>query len=452
MNDFELDQALEGIGARRTGVMTPAGLRTRVRAVPQEIPARRSWWPSIGVDRWGSRFSTMPAALTGAVVLLVAGVVLTGTLLMPPTANPVPGAETSDLAPSATAFDLMPDVNLKVEEIRPGVHQILSDGVRALDRNVLDVAVTPDGDVWVSKARARNGGSLGDNRIIRLGDPAASLRGDPHGLSIDVDFDGHLVASRPLAYVRLEGTDWVRLEGVSRVLADFPRCVSGFKGQSKFRGGVAADGSCWAAGPAGEPVRSYEDQTTAQRYVATSDVGLDLEGIVNGVAVDGAGVVWTARLVPDTGFAGLVAFDGEEWTSIPYEGPGASPLSHEVVADIVPSDEGTVHVVLGGNENRSGLEVVTWDGRSWAHFGPIGSRSLRWSGTHRLPDGSFLFDSTAVFDGNTLTLFDPLGLGPHAPYGSVDFAPDGTLLVIVADRRGVGGLYAISPEALAPDK
>lgn len=442
MNDHELDQALAGIGARRTAVMAPAGLRTRVRGVPQAAPARRSWWPSIGAARIGSRFGTMPAALASAVVLLVAGVVLTGTLLTKPVPDQIPGA---------TMSELMPGVDLEMDEIRPGVHQILSDGVRALDRNVFDVAVTPGGDIWVSKARAQGNGSLVDNRIIRLGDPAASLRGDPHGLNIDVDFDGLLVASRPFAYVRLEGTEWVPLEGVSRVLADFPRCVSGFKGQSLFRGGVAADGSCWAAGPSGAPVRSYEDQTTAQEYLAASDVGLDLEGTLMGVAVDGAGAFWTARLVPDTGFAGLVAFDGQEWSSIPYEGPGASPLSHEVVADIVPSDEGTVHVVLGGDEDRPGHEVVTWDGRSWARFGPIGSRSLRWSGTQRLPDGRFLFDSSAVFDGSTLTLFDPLGLGPDAPYGSVDIAPDGTLLVIVADRRGVGGLYAISPEALARD-
>lgn len=216
---------------------------------------------------------------------------------------------------------------------------------------------------------------------------------------------------------------------------------------------MAADGSCWSPGPAAEPVRSYEDRTAAQTYT-TSDTGLDLEGTLSGVAVDGAGVFWTARLVPDTGFAGLITFDGAEWTSIPYEGPGASPLSHEVVADIVPGDDGTVHVVLTGYEDRPGHEVVTWDGRSWARFGPIGSRLLRWSGTHRLPDGRLLFDSAAVFDGSTLTSFDPLDLGPDAPYGAVDIAPDGTLLVIVegGDRLPVGGLYAISPEALARDE
>jgi hypothetical protein len=325
--------------------------------------------------------------------------------------------------------------------------------VRALDKNVFDVAVTPSGDIWVSKARAQGNGSLADNRIIRLGDPAASLRDDKHVLGVGVDFDGHLVASRMLSAVRLEGTEWVPLESLAMMPGDYASCVRGFKGRPSFGGVVTADGSCWSTTYYRNPFRRHEDQATDE-YREASATGLDLEGILVDVAVDAAGVMWTARVLPDTGFAGLVTFDGEEWTSIPYEGPGASPLSQEVVADIVPSDDGTVHVVLTGHEDRPGHEVVTWDGRSWATFGPVGTRHLRGSGTHRLPDGRLLFDSTAVFDGNTLTLFDPLGLGPDAPYRSVDVAADGTLLVIVegADRRGVGGLYAISPEALARDE
>lgn len=452
MNEHDLSASLRAIHGDRGALRAP-GLDQRIRGIDFDtIPQQRSWLLQLPQWRSGTLFSATKLVVAGAVVALFGGYLLAGLL---------PVQTAVDQTPTAAISDLVPSVDLKVDEVRPGVFRVRSDGVRPLSKDVMDVAVTPGGDIWVTKARLRKNGDLGKGRVIRLGDPKASLQRDHTWLTVGVDLGGAPVArlgntrGHEPGLLRFDGTEWIGLDAYGTE-DYYPTCLIGLTGYAGTTGGLAADGSCWSMGYAGVPIRVYEDQSE-EMYLEPGTAGLDLGGRLYGVAVDQAGTLWTAHLAGEPmdvwGFEGLISFDGETWSSIPYSGPDV-PLSDYFVEDIAPGEDGVIRVLLAGRKDRLGTYVVTWDGQSWAAYGPVGSRPPSFGGTHRLPDGRILFGGQAVLAGEDLSLFDPLGLGPDTPYGPTDVMPNGTVLTIVwsawtdAGDGYNGGLYVIWPDAV----
>jgi len=182
---------------------------------------------------------------------------------------------------------------------------------------------------------------------------------------------------------------------------------------------------------------------------------------------DAEGTFWSiAHPLSDTDSVidGLVAFDGDRWTTV--------PLDEEIVAyalDLDVAPDGSVWMLLQPRP-EAGMIAKVWDGESWTTYGPYADQVL-FSGTIQfLPDGTTWLGSNILIDGSSdrqVTL--PASPTNRKPEWSVAHAPDGSIWVVTEDvhrraddrcpqpRDVIGdvrcrvtdGLYVITPEAVA---
>ena len=220
-------------------------------AIEAEVPAPPRWPRSVttrGPRRQShSLISATRTVVAGAIVAVFGGFLLAGLLATQPTDDRLPavGASASATAknePTETATsepgpttaaeavtsttdpDLLPGVDLVVEEVEPGVFGVTSDGVRDLswvaDRTGLlmggvfngNIAAGRDGSVW----------SFGPDGFFRLGDAdthawSASelVDGVEWGDDLEVASDGTLMRlSDPEHAAVFDGRSWTEREVV----------------------------------------------------------------------------------------------------------------------------------------------------------------------------------------------------------------------------------------------
>ena len=369
-------------------------------------------------------FSVTKYVVAGVIVALFGGFLLAGVLTQP-REEPTPAA----MSPTATA-DLLS--TLETEEVAPGVFQVLSDGHRGLDTKVGQVAIAPEGDVWVLKY-----GEGMAIRIVRVGEPGVAYRLDE---STGARAFGRLVTGDDgtIGYAQwiydvpavLEGREWVTHDG-----SRYENCVRLF-------GSVAADGTCFENEPRGSGLMQQTDDET--RSVTARDVGsfgydarINLYSVRLGKPVSADGILWAPAYNSDGGtFDGLAKYDGQAWSSIPY--PKESALFSPGPMSVTP--DGVVWVA--SYADGEGLTMVSWDGEQWHSFGPLAVPRAS-ADAHVQPDGSTTFGVMASFDGTSLTRLE-LPDRVIENMGPLTFAPDES-----AWAAGNGGLYVFTPQALS---
>lgn len=478
MNEQELDQALRAIGMRHVRQTAPSALRELAMVVPSSTPERRRWLP-FPAWRFQSMFSATKFVVAGVIVALFGGFLLSGVLTQQPSDEQGPAAALASASPSPEATanaapdqsvrsDLLPGVDLEVEEVAPGAYRVLGDGVRRLGKHMKTVAVAADGSVWLEQRRQTHGAdsnSSNDDRwrlwLVRLGEPGDSYEARTRGIDRpSLNFwrtdDGnvriwetwHETESKRKIY---DGSRWVD-EPLG--IDDFTWCMRS--------GSVAADGACWSAnlGTAG-PGRvtegdGYEwfDVSTVE-HEGDSDtigIGLDLDGHLRWAEVDEDGTVWSMRA--DDGqpgwFGGFVAFDRETWRSVPYD-LADDPIANGYVAHapgygdhglpLFTGSDGTIWLRF---ENDADIKLVGWDGDRWITHGPLSPGTVE--RVDRLPDGRVIVNGAYVLEGSALQTWNPLP--PGLAIGDLAVAPDGSVWVL-ADENGGRDLYVITPEAVA---
>jgi hypothetical protein len=412
-------------------------------------------------------FSATKFVVAGVIVALFGGFLISGVLTTRPSeeSQPAVGASASastdpDSTVAATAeidpaepvttviSDLLPGVDLATEEIEPGVFRVLDDGVRDLTEGVRDFVVSASGDVWVMSGNNKN------VRVVRLGEPGVSHRlGDAPELGL---IQNRNVDPRPsiggLGLTR-EGTPLIHLKWKQALIYDGDRWVE-YEGEVDLEpspcaeilidnGAAAAHGSCWV------PVANGLDRhfDGGSELIETAAIGLAEGQWVDAAVADEDGTLW-ATVHDDVGrFSGLLRFDGDIWTRVPYESKAASAVGEEHSALVVAPD-GTLWVQRTPPFADSMVNPVTftsWDGDTWTDYGPVDYNfGYDWwdrNPTFR-PDGTIWFyDGQIVFDGKTVHRSE-------LPRGDLVFGPGDTAWLLagmgIADRRP---LYIITPEA-----
>ena len=403
-------------------------------------------------------FSATKFLVAGAIVALFGGVLLTGVLRQQPSDESLPPAAVSAsalLSPEATSdpapdqsvrSDVLPGVDLQVEQVQPGVYRVLSDGSRSVQGR--SVVVSSTGDVWLLR------GSSGNWNIVRLGDPEVSLHltdGKKRRVSLRLDADGRpLVESwvaasaiRTRAQV-FDGTTWLKTD-----LTPYSPCP--YEGSdSSPKTGVAPpdvnimpDGSCWEPGN-----DRFKDGYWGP--VPKAELGLPDDQFVeaNTVGPDGTGWASVRSEGPagPTTFDGLLRYDGQTWTHIPLPSSMGESADPAFTADMAVAPDGTVWLLEYSPES---VTVRAWDGATWASYGPSVPPTEDWCGAgggcamprgiHFNTDGTIWFmGGRLFFDGASLHPFDLWLMRPSLS----SFAPDGTVWAL-----GDGHLYAITPEA-----
>ena len=437
--------------------------------------------------------------VAGAIVALFGGFLLSGVLTQPsdeklPTAaaaasgsqEVVPSARPTKAPVQSLNSDLLPGVDLLTVEVAPGVFQVRSDGTHDLV-DVDDVAVTPEGDVFVARnlvdpeSTHLDWGPVYDNEVLRLGQPDPVLQArDANEWSLHLAEDGAPVVfaiANPLLLgfaeneIGPEEIEWLRTD-----VAPIEPIAGPESQASVFRDGrwtphrffepqPETDGSCGAyEEPANRLVvgdecwtNRHEDGIWKLGYdwedergiVPATAFGASKDQTVSRLVAAADGTGWASVSGPggwdDAEFAGLARYDGSTWSFIPYvaatdpggaggDGP-AIRGGHPKILTVAPDGTPWVGFVSGG----SNLTVASWDGDRWRNHGSVRTSSEGDDDQTRFrPDGSVLFlDGVAAFDGFELR---STGLA------------SGTL---VFDQRGNAwkvsgnGLYVMTPDAFA---
>jgi hypothetical protein len=412
--------------------------------------------------------SSAPLVIAGVIVGLVGGGLLLTAGSQPRTSDPVAAVGSSPSAsPAVIPFaslqpspgpsvlpsaepaitmrsDLLPGVRLSTQQTRPGVFQVLGDGIRDLrpEGKVRGAAVDADGHVWVLRGGAGYWAvdQLGkvDAGIRALRVPKATLSTDPDG-TLRVRGGNHDLVLRDGAWV----TDGSQVKQPAAQTS----CPDGVR---------LLDGDCW---------RISADGTHLERRVAghwrlqgnhalrlPSNKRLDdqirnndlpVHLVVDGLTVGSDGIGWATVRWCENGcqFYGLIRYDGKDWTTIPYPEVGGGPSG---TADLSVAPDGSVWILeasLGGPRVRGWTGGTSWK-FAWSDRKTLraGGVDLPWrwasqdrSGTtHFVPDGDIWFlEDQLVFDGQALR---PLGL----PRGRPSFSRDGTAWIVSGtgkDRR-----------------
>jgi hypothetical protein len=483
--------------------------RGRVVAIPSSTSPQRSSLPRIDTGRLQSMFSATKFVVAGGIVALFGGFLLAGVLTTQPseesmpavgasasaqaepttetTAEPEPTSKSvvAEQTDTTTLSDLVPGVDLEVIEVRPGIYRVVSDGEHDLRKNVWDVAVAPDGGVWLEKHRItyeKAGGQPGlrgrsrDARVLRLGEPGISFEVDaddglahPDGSGargeeahLDV-IDGKPIVAGPEIKRRFwDGQRWRLASGANLHCSDRV---------------MEADGTCWHGSGKPNKKGTWEvpevrvDPADGTRQIVTrDDLGLGPDNYFGwNIVLSEDGTVWTDiwDLPSDSSlppvFAGLATYDGDGWTL--FESSDASVARIERLA-VAP--DGNVWVVGVTPEvlDSGGLIAWAWDGETWAEVGSLGTDPGGLD-VHFAPDGTVWFDPLTYFDGTMIRHLEvPASGSSTSPrIGSFSYAPDGAVWTVVVDMRtpeelgcqanprvcqGVpDGLYVITPEAVA---
>ena len=362
----ELDAELLIDARRVAGPVRPVDAAAVWRAIDQR-PRRWSRPSSVG-------FAS--AGVAAALVIVVLGAIAATGLLPDRTQEPLIGAARSDL---------LPGVDLEVDEVRPGVWRVLHDGFHGLRRDVTGVGVTDDGTVVVRKAGRRPD----QGRILQLGS-AGTARVD----------DMPLVERR-------------------RVCAAGP------------------DPECWridSTDPRGSVTRIAADGTETT-FRAVEDIGLPGLAVINDLEIDADGTVWV-------GGNGLASFDGAGWTliDVPSEYPRRRFVGIEFDAD------GTLWgLQWSGSQvgERAGVALSRHGGDGWTTFPPT---LLYEDGLELGSDGRLWVGLLTWFDGTGFRRIELASEGGDEPLVAASSARmhDGRFWIVAGDGKPEGnGLYLV---------
>jgi hypothetical protein len=456
-----------------------------IARVMADVPRTRQqgrWWPLPTFDRWVSTFpgrelapapipatnglqpargftmlSAIKFVVASVIVALFGGFLLTGILttqhgdeMAPAAVSESPEAEVTSEpteAPTTSArTDILPGVELAVEEVESGVFRVINDGVRDLAKaNNTDIAAGYDDGIYLSRPQ----------RFVRLGsdewhrwDSKNSESGD-----FEVAPDGTVWTS---AIESFDGEEWTQHKAAIVTAVD-----------------MTPDGTVWAFWEGPEPedrppnIFAYLDEDGWQTLGHLDNV--------HDLLVAGPDDIWaTAGIFPenylhrfvDGAWQRLVGIEGTEPTWQPAEDP--------VADDAVQFDWGPGWGVglgpdgtLWGASSRdfAPYSLVRFDGTEWQEWmvadlvpdygggyaqnltvAPDGSlwSDWWWKGDFGFP----VNDGVRHFDGATLSHY----LRGH-PVRAMDVAADGSLWLLAdddpSDEEEVLDLYVITPEAVA---
>jgi hypothetical protein len=429
--------------------------RQRSRWWPLPVPARPAPTPVTNgrqPARGTTMFSALKSVFAGIIVALLGGLVFAGILApqqaeeaLPATVTEArtaePSVEPTEASTTSVRSDLLPGVSLTVDEVRPGIYRVLSDGQRDLRSGIRDVVVDAEGAVWIERGKTR------DWRILRLGDPGVSRslhRQDPWDL--DVTADGRPSIDSASAYRVFDGEAWAKSRRPNAA-PDKDQGPCGLVGYP-FNGGhmFPVDGACWNAWSG--RLQRWDDgewQEVPNAEFGVPDDSITLEG---GDLSTGDDTGWAA-FVDDADrvtFRGILGHDAGGWKAwAPYEPGDASEVA---LHNTAVGPDGTTVWMWGSSVE--GSVAISWDGEAWTTYGPIdmsaygGGRG--WVRTYFAPDGTPWFGGAAVLWQDSLL---PVGLSAD----SMVFASDGTAWFTTSgtdDELESGGqLYVITPEAMA---
>ncbi len=333
--------------------------------------------------------ATASGVLTGALNQQqrdVSGLAALSTASASPASSPMANSTASPTASPELMVrtDILPSVPLTVEEVEPGVYQVLSDGIRDLMGATITgglvepatrIWAAPDGSIWLPRS----------DSFIRIGDPEG--------------YPGFKEAGRKPQkngyVVGLDGALWRRQGKVLHSLDnDISVSLKGIGADDSFA--VEPDGTLWITRNGPHLKRGEERSITIERIQDGSRTTLPplprLQEPDAVIAVKGD-IVWT--LNPGR----ISRWDGSRWQSW---GP------KEDIAP--PIDQGWGEI---------GLAEVAADGALWAQRGSRSGEDL------------------AYFDGSTWSVYKNEARNSDSPYchgtrykcDAVDVDPEGSIWV-----------------------
>jgi hypothetical protein len=372
--------------------------------------------------------------------------------------------EPTERQDSSVRTDILPGVELAIEEVEPGVLRVVGDGQLDLDSYLdtvanawyLKLATGPDGSVWVADGE----------RLHRLGDPTTDTEFRA-GIDLEVAPDGtvwQIAKGRPYTIRSFDGSRWttwmdsrkrnpraveVSPDGmVWAMWQERPRAGGRYEREDTFLGHL--DGGEW------KKASRWFPRGAKTQGIWPGDLTITDDGEIRGY---GGGGFVLARFVDGS----WKEIDGpwkeaavEGWPR--QQGPDGTVWVTEwsVMHDGQPAADGTDTPFLrrsdGGGWQSWDVSESIPEARSWASMGeayvaPDGAlwvspeRPHRWSGEDRVGttgDGLVRFDGTSthhVLRGHSASI--------------QDFGPDGYVWTIAAREDGPDHLYVITPEAVA---
>jgi hypothetical protein len=420
--------------------------------------------------RFQSMFSATRFVVAGAIVALFGGFLLAGGLTQP-SDDMAPAAVTASPSPTTTEEPLS---GMVTEEVEPGVYRVLDDGAGhdlAADPPG-GVTVAPDGSVWLLRtedARRSYGWQARVGTLLELGVEGSQHLADVLGyqvytfsteLAVDADgvawiesegdllsFDGTALAleTRPR---RIDGLARSLPEGVARLVDGEWAILEGDRYEGTGHLTASGAGTTWSAPGAIEPgqaiYRHDEDGWAAMELPATllTQAGSS-QFQVRAMAAGEGGTFWADLDIvrdDDDGFEPyLVRYADGHWTGFGKD-EGVPILDwHTYTSRIAVDGDGRVWIAPG---NGDGWPADLND-ELGAADGPVGVLAFdgqRWS---RFLDGVQI-NRVAIADDGTV-----YATGLNGCTEGEYFGPEGYGCPLSAVDPSVGGLYVITPEAVA---
>jgi hypothetical protein len=356
---------------------------------------------------------------------------------------------TTEAPTTSVRSDLLPGVELTVEEVEPGVFHVIGDGVRDLDATRGKVVVGHDGSIWL----------IDEDGVARLGSTESYTFPGGWDTRLVVSPDGTVWVSRT-RYDSSEGREVNRIHSLDNGKWTRRLRAPAIGGPHALT--VAPDGTLWT---------THRARGESSKVVVTHLAGDDWKPLPEPLP-DEADV-----FVTDLGEVWAVRREGQNRLWRYHENEGRWK---EFVVDTVVPDPGKARaeVATDGTVWLAGdSSLMRYDEREWQRWGPDdGVPTLKVSelSLDQAPDGGLWmaapptrrdapadaadlrFEGVARFDGSTwLTFLRDHSVSPWyspSPWGKGwDIAPDGSVWLQMKDPDDFYAtqLYVITPEAVA---